>query len=129
MAKKAGHVGPYSRIFVRGVIGNSVDGRTEIGRYMRHMEFQLIQHCGGDDQLTFPQRLVITNIVRMGARLFLLDRKLSEGRGTDLDLRTYLGMLTSFRKATQSLGLKEPEKPQMNAIEYAKLKRTRRVAV
>jgi hypothetical protein len=61
-ATKSQHpVGPYSQTLRRGAIGKSIDGRSEIGRYVRDLEGQLIAHCGGAPTIT--QQLLIIRVL------------------------------------------------------------------
>jgi hypothetical protein len=108
MAESHRRVGPYSRVFRRGVIGVSIDGRSQIGRLARDMEAQLIAHCGGSPSVT--QRLLIDRAVKIRLRLDEFDAKLaSGGEWTALDGRTYGGLLNAFRLAMRELGLKGAE--------------------
>jgi hypothetical protein len=103
-------VGPYSRLFHRGVLGENIDGRSKLGRFMRDMETQLAAQCGGKPSLT--EKLLIEQLVRVRVQLGLFTEKLARGAWTDLDMRTYSGMLHSFRQLCNQLGVEDKsEKP------------------
>ena len=77
---KGRKLGPYSRVLRRGVIGSSIDGRSQIGRYMRDMERQLLDHVGPNPPL--PVKIHVQSIVRMHTQLKLLEEKIASGEYT-----------------------------------------------
>lgn len=97
-------IGPHSRRFRRGVIGDSVDGRSAIGRLIRRLETELVAHVGGHP--TIVERLLIERAIRLYLRLDLLEQKAASGNWTDVDGRTYGGCLNAFRLTCRELGLK-----------------------
>ena len=62
LARKRGKIGPYSRVLQRGVIADTVDGRSREGRLMRHLEAELTKHVGGSPSIV--QRLLIDRMVK-----------------------------------------------------------------
>lgn len=117
-------VGPYSKTLRRGVIGTSIDGRSALGRFMRDMEKQLVDHVGGKP--TLPQRLLIDRMVKVRVQLDLLDDKLASGEWTPHDSRTYGGLLNAFRLLAREIGIKDGDaapktrRARMDAV-YAKI--------
>jgi hypothetical protein len=113
VAKSRGKIGPYSRVFQRGVIADTVDGRSREGRLMRHLEAALTAHVGGSPSIV--QRLLIERMVKVRMQLDLLDEKLTQGEWTPHDSRTYGGLLNAYRLTARELGLKATvaEKPSL----------------
>lgn len=111
--------GPHSRTLRRGVIGNHIDGRSELGRFIRELETQLFEHVGPNPPL--PVKLHINSIVRMHVQLQLLEERITAGEYTDLDARTCCGLYGSIRRSMAAL----PGKPApaqvklMTPLEYA----------
>jgi hypothetical protein len=97
-------IGPYSRRLRRGAIGDSVDGRSAEGRFIRDLERQLIAHVGRAP--TIAQKLLIDRIVKCTVQIDALDRKLSTGDWTDHDCRTHGGLINRQRLLLRELGLK-----------------------
>jgi hypothetical protein len=95
-------LGPYSKRLRRGAIGDSVDGRSALGRFIRDLEAQLIAHCGGSP--TVPQRMLIDRMIRLRVQLDLLDAKVGSPDWTPHDSRTYSGMLNAYRLCARDLG-------------------------
>lgn len=97
-------LGPYSRRLQRGAIGELFDGRSAEGRFVRHLEAELVRHCGGAPSIT--QKLIIERIIRLRLQLDALDKKLAAGDWTPHDSRTYGGILNAYRLLARELGLK-----------------------
>lgn len=104
MAKSRGRIGPYSRVVQRGVIADTLDGRSREGRLARHMEAELIRHIGGNP--SFVQKLLIERLVKVRLRLDAFEEKFAAGNWTDLDSRTYGALLTAFRLTAREIGVK-----------------------
>jgi hypothetical protein len=102
-------VGPYSRRLRRGAIGDSVDGRSAEGRFIRDLERQLIAHVGGVP--TIAQKLLIDRIVKCTMQIDALDRKLADGDWTDHDARTHGGLINRQRLLLREIGL-QPATPK-----------------
>ncbi len=96
-------LGPYSRRLHRGAIGESIDGRSALGRFIRNMEADLVAHVGGKPSAT--QRLLIDRMVKVRLQLDLLDEKLASGEWTPHDSRTYGGLLNAYRLTARELGM------------------------
>lgn len=102
-AKHQPRLGPYSRRLHRGAIGESIDGRSAMGRFIRHLEAELAAHVGGQPSVT--QRLLIDRMVKVRLQLDLLDGKLASGEWTPHDSRTYGGLLNAYRLTARELGM------------------------
>lgn len=97
-------LGPHSRVFRRGAIGDSIDGRSTLGRFIRDLERQLIEHVGGAPSIT--QRLLIDRIIRIRVQLDALDEKLSAGNWTPHDSRTHGALNNALRLTLREIGLR-----------------------
>lgn len=110
MARNHRELGPYSKKLRRGAIGDSLDGRSALGRFVRDLERQLIEHLGGAPSIT--QQLLIERLIKTTVQLNALDEKLSSGEWTDHDSRTHGGLINRQRLLLRELGLKgAAEKP------------------
>jgi hypothetical protein len=97
-------VGPYSRRLHRGAIGDLVDGRSAQGRFIRHLEAELVAHVGGSPSIA--QKLLIDRIIKLRLQLDALDDKLAAGTWTPHDQRTYGALLNAHRLSLRELGLR-----------------------
>ena len=104
MAANSPNPGPYSRLLRRGAIGKLADGRSTLGRFIRHLEAELVAHVGGCPTIT--QRLLIERLIKTHVQLDLLDEKLGRGDWTANDSRTYGGLQNAMRLTTRELGLR-----------------------
>src|SRR5262245_31240077 len=77
-------IGPWSRRLHRGSIAD-IDGRSETGRYARHLEAQLTAHVGGEPSVM--EKLLIDRLVRTSIILDLLDKKLSDAAVGAISMR------------------------------------------
>jgi hypothetical protein len=102
--EKRKQIGPYSRRLHRGSIGASIDGRSELGRFIRALEAALVAHVGGAPSIV--QRLLIERLIKLQLQLDGLDAKLAGGEWTPHDGRTYGGILNAYRLTGRELGLK-----------------------
>jgi hypothetical protein len=116
VARTQQRLGPYSRSLRRGVIGASLDGRSEAGRYARDLERQLTDHVGGSPSIT--QRLLIERIIKTGLQLRGLDAKLAADTWTDCDARTHGGLVNRERLLLRELGLKPQPAPVPTLAEH-----------
>jgi hypothetical protein len=103
MARNHRQLGPYSRSLRRGVIGQTLDGRSEAGRFARDLERQLIEHVGGNPSIT--QKLLIERAIKTTLQLRALDVKLDSGSWTDCDSRTHGALVNRERLLLRELGL------------------------
>jgi hypothetical protein len=97
-------LGPHCRALRRGVIGDSVDGRSREGKFLRKCEAELVAQVGGAP--SFAQKLLIRRIARAMLKLELFDAKMAGGNWTDHDARTYGGLSNSLRLMLRELGLR-----------------------
>jgi hypothetical protein len=74
---KHGRFGPYSRAIDRGAIG-ALNGRSREGRFVRHYESMLVEHCGGNPSIT--QRALISRAARLALHLELMDERALAGK-------------------------------------------------
>jgi hypothetical protein len=108
-------LGPYSRVHHLA----SVDGRSQVGRYVRQLRRQLSEHVGGSPSVA--QRVLIEQATIKAARLGLLVDKILTAAEPDVDLATrcYLAWSNSLRRDLEALGLDE------HATEIDRLRRER----
>ncbi len=111
-------VKPHSKALVRGSVGDTIDGRSREGRYLRHCEVELTKHVGGNP--SFVQKVLITRAARAMLRLQLLDEKMEAGSWTDHDARTFGGLSNSLRLMLRELGLKAAVAPPPSLADYIK---------
>jgi hypothetical protein len=101
--------GPYSRRLQRGSLGDAFDGRSADGRFVRHLEAELVAHLGGNPSIV--QRLLIERLIRIRMMLDRLDDKVGSPEWTPYDSRTYGGLLSAYRLTAREIGLKAVPKP------------------
>jgi hypothetical protein len=105
--------GPYSPTLARGALAR-FDARTKHGKYISQLEAELIKHVG---EPTFPQRLLIAQIIRIQCQIDLFSAKIAESDiWTAHDARTYNALLNSFRLTVCALGLKPPKPSRQDAL-------------
>jgi hypothetical protein len=105
-------LGPYSRTLERGAIGNSIDGRSREGRFLRAFEQMLAEHVGGSPSAA--QRVLISRCARLALRLELLDEKQVARTLTEHDGRTYSSLSNHLRLGMREIGIKAAEAPQLS---------------
>lgn len=116
-------LGPHSALFRRGAVGN-LNGNTAEAKYLRTVERAILDHLGGADRTTVPQRLYAARLAKIALRLELFDRKLIEdGTLTDHDGKVYSALHSAFRLMLRDLlGLKgaildrSPTAPHLAAL-------------
>jgi hypothetical protein len=75
-------------------------------------ERDLLEHCGGREQASLAQKLMINRLSRVALRLELMDDKLAAGTATELDVKIYGSLHTQYRMMLRDLGLKsQPRRP------------------
>ena len=117
---RRGSAGPYSKIFERGPLAPSVDGRSTEGRHIRKLERELIKHIGGAPSIT--QRLLIERIIKTHLQLRALDEKLASGIWTDHDRRTQAALANGLRLSLRDLGAKPVDAKPPSLAEYLSAK-------
>jgi hypothetical protein len=117
---RRGSAGPYSKIFERGPLAPSVDGRSMEGRLIRKLERELITHIGGAPSIT--QRLLIERIIKTHLQLRALDEKLAGGTWTDHDRRTQAALANGLRLCLRDLGVKPVAAKPPSLAEYLSAK-------
>lgn len=106
-AQSSGHrskLGPYSRRLHRGAVGDSIDGRSALGRFIRNLEAELIAHCGGSPSIT--QKMLIDQAIQLRLQRDALIEKRASGGWTPHDGRAYGALLNAYRLTIRELGLK-----------------------
>jgi hypothetical protein len=109
-------VRPHSKALIRGSVGDTIDGRSREGRYLRHCEVELTRHVGGNP--SFVQKVLITRAARAMLRLQLLDEKMEAGSWTDHDARTFGGLNNALRLCLRELGVKAAAAPTQTLADY-----------
>lgn len=96
---------PMSRFFTRPM--RKLDGRTKEARFLKSTEAALVQHLGGPDRVSAPQRFLIQRLASNLLRLELYDERLAAGeRLTDYDGKILSALQNSVRLGLRDLGLK-----------------------
>jgi hypothetical protein len=108
-------IGPHSsRLRLR-----KVDGRTGPGRYIRRVERELIEHCGGPDRISVAQRLLCERTAIDLLRLKLIDADLTTGEASDHILRVAHALRGTVRLALRDLGLEAAARPALSLDDIA----------
>jgi hypothetical protein len=99
--------GPYSRMLRHGALGKGIDGSSVLGRFIRDLEAQLVAHVGGRrlSDLSIAQQLMINRVVKTEVQIRAFDEKIASGTWTDLDARTFSGLLSRQRMLLVTLGI------------------------
>jgi hypothetical protein len=95
---------PSCVALTRGSIGSDIDGRSREGKFIRRIEFELVEQLGGNP--SFSQMLAVRRIARLMLQAELYDRKMSSGNWTPHDSRTAAGINNAVLRALKDLGLK-----------------------
>ena len=103
-ARTLPRLGPDSRVLKRGVLGDKVDGRSREGRFLLKCEAELTAQLG---EPMFTQRLLIRRLARAMLRLELIDEKLTSGKLSAHDARTFSALSNQVRLIARELGLKQ----------------------
>jgi hypothetical protein len=111
-------IGPSSRIFARGAIGQ-LDGRSTEARFLKSVEGELLDHIG--PRPTITQRMLVSKTARIMLRLELLEQKeLSGNVLSDRDGRVCGALYNQMRLCFRELGLKQqnatPKAPSLQDI-------------
>ena len=102
--RKLRRLGTESRVFKRGAVGDSIDGRSREGRFLLKCEAELTRQVGGAP--SFTQRLLIRRLARAALRLELIDEKSISGPLSAHDGRTFSALSNVVRLTARELGLK-----------------------
>src|SRR5229473_888669 len=98
------------------------DGRTREGRCLIEARRSLIEHFGGEANLTVTQRALIERCAMLQLRCAVLDRKILDGTFSEFDAKTYLAFSNSLRRSLEALGLgPAATAAPMDAVTYGKL--------
>lgn len=98
-------LGPHSKSLSRGAVGDTIDGRSREGRFLRQAEAELVAQLGRE--ASFGERLLIRRIARAMLQLEKFDEKLSAGGDfTSHDARAFSALGNQIRLGLRDLGLK-----------------------
>ena len=94
----------------RGDLLPSIDGRSTWARLMRDVIGSMMNHLGGEDYATEPQRMLVRRVAAFEAELVFLEdgfaRTRSEGGAPDpVDLDLYSRMASAQRRHLEAIGL------------------------
>ena len=102
------------------------DGRTHAGKLARSIEAELLDHLGGPDRASAPQRLLARSTAVLALRLSLAAERFAEpcARGRDevesLD-RHFCSLVNSLRLNLVTLGMERPAQQAPSLAEHIKL--------
>lgn len=97
-------LGAYSRVLERGALGDTLDGRSREGRFLRAIEGELTR--GRRASLTIEERLLVRRVAKMLLQAELLDEKLARGEFTPHDVRVYGALNNAIWLGLREIGLK-----------------------
>ena len=101
--RKLRRLGPESRVFKRGPLGDSVDGRSREGRFLLRCEAELTRQVGGSP--SFTQKLLIRRLARAALRLELIDEQSMTGPLSAHDGRVFSALSNTIRLTARELGV------------------------
>jgi hypothetical protein len=112
-------MGPYSRVIDRGAIGGRIDGRSREGRFLRHYEDSLTEHCGGHPSVV--ERCLISRAARLALHLELMDERSLTGNHefTVHDHNHYVAWSNALARLLARLGLQPavaPDNPSLHDV-------------
>jgi hypothetical protein len=94
-----------------------LDRRTRVGKFLIATERALIEHLGGPDHVTTPQRILIERVASDLLRLEMFDEKVSAGTSfTDHDARVFHALRNSVRLALRDLGFDKADAPPAQTL-------------
>ena len=97
---------------------DSVDGRSAEARRFRDVLGDLVQHLGGDDAITEPQR----HLARRAAALVTWCERaeISLAKGNDMDVGQYVTASNSLRRLLADIGIERQPRDMGNLAEHLK---------
>lgn len=123
--KKTGEIQGVTRgltgLFVNFRKGK-LDGRTRLGKTAKFLEAKLIEHCGGPEKVSIPQKLLIDRVVWKAIRCKLYEITFFQGSHQESSRDHYLALANSLRLDLQSLGLKSNFEKVLSLEEYLRKK-------
>ncbi len=122
---------PALGAYAKEIVLARPDRRTKEGRCLAQARLGLIEHLGGEANLTNPQRALIERCAMLQLRCAVLDKKVLDGTFSEYDAKTYLAFSNSLRRSLESLGLGPAAvaTPPMDAVEYGRLLNAQRADV
>lgn len=88
-----------------------IDGRSELGRLLRAILRELVDHLGCPGQVTAPMRLLIERVATDIVRLELLDYEMLTGGFSEHDQRVADALRNSVRLALREVGFAKRAPP------------------
>jgi hypothetical protein len=98
-----------------------IDGRSRVGKHLNYLIAQLTAHCGGPDQLSVTQAIVIDGLAAKCLRRHLYNLKFLKDRDPGAHAHI-LALENSIRLDCQLLGLDRKAKKVMDLTEYIRMK-------
>jgi hypothetical protein len=96
-------------MFSRRSAMRRLDGRTRQARLAKTLERELVDHLGGPERVTVPQRLVIKSTCILALRLHLAAERMAEGTdGGDHYARELVAVANGIRLNCVTLGMERP---------------------
>lgn len=97
---------------------SKIDGRSTVGRRLRAITRELIDHCGGAGQISAAQRYLIERVAIDLIRLELLDQKMAEGSLSIGEGRIAHALRNAVRLCLRDLGMKAAASRQPTLQEH-----------
>jgi hypothetical protein len=113
-AHRIAPISPHCRALRRGSLGDSIDGRSREGKFLRKCDAELVAQIGGEP--SFAQSLLIRRAARALLQLEILDKKMATGNWTGHDGRTQSGLNNAVRLCLRELGVKAVPAPKPSPL-------------
>lgn len=111
---KRPRLGPYSRSLHRGALGETIDGRSAEGRFIRAYERMLLKSLGAAP--SDLQRQLVIRASRLALLVELMDRRMIGGANQTLhDSNFHLAWQNALRRTLVALGTEQPTPPEKQA--------------
>ena len=114
--KQTRRIGPHSRAFARGSLGDVIDGRSKEGRFIRRYERDMIDQLGGSP--TTAQLLLIRRVARAAVQMEMIDRQLAKGEISAHAARVFSALSNQVRLGLRELGLRAAPAPEQTLQQY-----------
>jgi hypothetical protein len=113
-AHRIAPISPHCRALRRGSLGDSIDGRSREGKFLRKCEVELVAQIGGEP--SFAQSLLIRRAARAMLQLELLDQRMASDNWSSHDARTQGGLNNAVRLCLRELGVKAAPVPKPSPL-------------
>jgi hypothetical protein len=97
---------------------SKIDGRSTVGRRLRAITRELIEHCGGAGQISAAQRYLVERVAIDLIRLELLDDKMAAGTISIGEGRIAHALRNSVRLALREIGMKPAKAKTLTLQEH-----------